>query len=269
MDHLEILGYICSILIGISLGLIGSGGSILTVPVLVYLMNIDPVQATAYSLFVVGCAALVGALKFMRRSEVDYKTGILFAIPSFIAVFITRKYIVPAIPEHIITIGNLPITKDVFIMLAFAVMMMAAAIAMIRPARRYYPIGDDQVAPYKNSLIIVEGFVVGILTGLVGAGGGFLIIPALVLLAKVPMKKAIGTSLMIIAAKSLIGFLGDVSERPSINWEFLSIFTLFSIGGIFIGMILIRFIPGGRLKRVFGWFVFLMAFYIIGKELLL
>jgi uncharacterized membrane protein YfcA len=168
-----------------------------------------------------------------------------------------------------VSFGSLEITKGVFIMIAFAIMMIAAAIAMIRQPKRYYPIGDDQVAPYKHSLIIVEGFVVGILTGFVGAGGGFLIIPALVLLAKIPMKTAIGTSLMIIAAKSLIGFLGDVSERPDINWEFLSIFTLFSIGGIFIGMILIRLIPGTKLKPVFGWFVFVMAFYILLKELIL
>jgi uncharacterized protein len=268
LDNLEILGYICSILIGISLGLIGSGGSILTVPVLVYLMNIHPVQATAYSLFVVGCAALVGALKFMKRSEVDYKTGILFAIPSFIAVFITRKYIVPAIPDHITSIGSLPVTKDIFIMIAFALMMIAAAIAMVRPAKRYYPIDDAQVVPYKYSLIVIEGFIVGILTGFVGAGGGFLIIPALVLLAKVPMKTAIGTSLMIIAAKSLIGFMGDVSEQPDINWKLLSIFTLFAIGGIFIGMILIRHVPGTKLKPAFGWFVFVMAFYIIARELI-
>ena len=268
VDHLEIIGYICSVLIGISLGLIGSGGSILTVPVLVYLMNINPVQATAYSLFVVGFAALVGALKFMRRAEVDYRTGVLFAIPSFIAVFITRKFIVPAIPVNFFSIGSLVITKDIFIMLAFAVMMIAAAIAMIRPVKSYAASEDRPATQYKWTLITVEGFIVGILTGVVGAGGGFLIIPALVLLAKVPMKTAIGTSLMIIAAKSLIGFLGDVSEQTQINWEFLSIFTLFSIGGIFIGMILIRHIPGGKLKPAFGWFVFFMAIYIIARELI-
>ena len=268
MDSLEILGYICSVLIGISLGLIGSGGSILTVPVLVYLMGIDPVQSTAYSLFVVGTAALVGALKFMRRSEVDYRTGLLFAAPALIGVFITRKYIVPAIPDHLFSINGVEISKDIFIMLAFAVMMLAAAFAMVRPGRRYHPVAEEQVAPYKISLILLEGFVVGILTGLVGAGGGFLIIPALVLLAKVPMKTAIGTSLMIIAIKSLLGFLGDVSVQPDIDWKFLGIFTFFSITGIFIGMGLIRIIPGHRLKPAFGYFVIIMAFYIIIRELI-
>ena len=268
VDHLEILGYICSILIGISLGLIGSGGSILTVPVLVYLMGIDPVRATAYSLFVVGLAALVGALKFMRRSEVDYKTGILFAIPSLIAVFITRKYIVPAIPEHILSIGSIEISKGIFIMVAFALMMLAAAYAMIKPERNLKPTQADEGAPYNLYLVMVEGFVVGILTGLVGAGGGFLIIPALVLLARVPMKRAIGTSLMIIALKSLLGFLGDVSEQPDIQWHFLIIFSLFSITGIFIGMGLIRLIPGHKLKPAFGYFVIMMAFYILARELI-
>lgn len=230
-------------------------------------MNIDPVKATAYSLFVVGVAALVGAIKFMRRKEIDYRTGIFFAIPSLIAVFITRKYIVPAIPDYIITIGDIPVTKGMFIMIAFALMMIAAAVAMIRkPGKNFYPIDNKETILYSHYLILLEGFIVGILTGLVGAGGGFLIIPALVLLAKVPMKMAIGTSLMIIAIKSLLGFSGDISEQPDIDWQFLIIFSLFSIVGIFIGMGVIRLIPGQKLKPAFGWFIFFMAFYIIARE---
>jgi uncharacterized membrane protein YfcA len=205
---LEVFGLIAAIFIGISLGLIGGGGSILTVPILVYLVGVTPVNATAYSLFVVGLTALIGSLAYIRKDLVCFRTTLIFSIPSFIAVFLTRKFILPAIPDMLFTIGAFTVTKDVGIMLLFAALMLAAAFTMIRTPRLKEGKKDiDHPMP----LIIVEGFVVGIITGLVGAGGGFLIIPVLVIFAGLPMKKAVGTSLVIIAVKSLIGFLGDVS----------------------------------------------------------
>jgi len=266
MDILEILGYFGALLIGVVLGLIGGGGSILTVPVLVYLMAINPVTATAYSLFVVGTSALVGALRNLPKKLIDFRTAIVFAIPAFIAVYLTRMYLVPAIPEEIFSIGGLMITKNIGIMLFFAIIMVIASISMITQ-KRTVDTGEEQEVQYNYPLIILEGIVVGLLTGIVGAGGGFLIIPALVLLAKIPMKKAVATSLLIIAFKSLIGFIGDV-QNLEIDWPFLLIFTAISIGGIWLGVYLNKFIDGKKLKKGFGWFVLVMGIYIILSELL-
>ena len=265
MDISTILGYIGALFIGVVLGLIGGGGSILTVPVLVYLLHINPVTATAYSLFVVGASSLVGAIQNIQKKLVDFRTAIVFAIPAFIAVYSTRKFIVPAIPEQLFTLGSFVVTKNIAIMVFFAIIMLLASFSMIKDKRDNSQNENESVA-YNYPLIIVEGIVVGILTGIVGAGGGFLIIPALVLLAKLPMKKAVATSLLIIAIKSLIGFIGDV-ENLEIDWNFLFVFTIISIIGIFIGGYISNFIEGKKLKKAFGWFVLLMGIYIIYKEL--
>ena len=261
---MEILGYFGALIIGVVLGLIGGGGSILTVPVLVYLLAVNPVTATAYSLFVVGTSALVGAVKNMQKKLVDFRTAIVFAIPAFLAVYATRKYMVPAIPESLFSIAGVEITKNIGIMLFFAIIMILASVSMIRESgkKRSEPVAVS----YNYPLIIIEGIVVGVLTGIVGAGGGFLIIPALVLLAKLPMKKAVATSLLIIAIKSLIGFIGDV-QNMNINWAFLAIFTGLSMIGMFIGIYLNKFIDGKKLKKGFGWFVLLMGIYIIWAEI--
>ena len=264
MDVTQILGYLGALLIGIVLGLIGGGGSILTVPILVYLLYINPVTATAYSLFVVGISALVGTFRNLQKGLVDFRTGFVFAVPAFIAVYATRKFIVPAIPEHLFTVGNFEVTKDIAIMVFFAIIMLLASLSMIRDKREDN--GEDQEVKYNYPLIIIEGAVVGVLTGIVGAGGGFLIIPALVLLARLPMKKAVATSLLIIAVKSLIGFIGDV-ENLDIDWNFLLIFTAISVAGIFLGIWISNFIEGKKLKKGFGYFVLIMAVYIFYKEL--
>lgn len=264
MDLVTILGYVGALLIGLVLGLIGGGGSILTVPVLVYLLGVNPVLATAYSLFVVGSAALVGAIRNMQKGLVDFRTAIVFAIPAFVAVYISRKYLIPAIPEQITQIGEFVVSKNIAIMIFFAIIMLLASISMIRNKRK--ETGEEQEVKYNYPLIVVEGLLVGLVTGIVGAGGGFLIIPALVLLARLPMKKAVATSLLIIAIKSLIGFLGDV-QNLEIDWIFLGSFTLLSVVGIFVGIWLNQFIDGKKLKKGFGWFVLLMGVYIIIKEL--
>ena len=263
MDITQILGYVGALAIGIVLGLIGGGGSILTVPVLVYLLYINPVTATAYSLFVVGVSALVGAIRNIQKGLVDFKTAIVFAIPAFIAVYATRKFLVPAIPDQLFEINGFLVTKNIAIMVFFAIIMFVAAISMIKSNGK--KITSETTVVYNYPLIIIEGIVVGLLTGIVGAGGGFLIIPALVLLAKLPMKKAVATSLLIIAIKSLIGFIGDV-ENLDIDWTFLLIFTTISVVGIFVGTWLNKFIDGKKLKKSFGWFVLAMALYIVFKE---
>ncbi len=264
MGLIEILGYFGALIIGVVLGLIGGGGSILTVPILVYLLALNPVTATAYSLFVVGATSLVGAIKNMKNKQVDFRTAFVFAVPAFIAVYATRMYIVPAIPDHLFNIFGFEVTRSIGIMLFFAIIMIVSAISMIFNGN-----GKEEVeekVSYNYPLIVIEGIAVGLLTGIVGAGGGFLIIPALVLLAKLPMKKAVATSLLIIAIKSLIGFIGDI-QNMEIDWVFLLIFTGLSIVGIFIGIYLSKFIDGKKLKKSFGWFVLVMGIYIVYKEL--
>ncbi|WP_339610373.1 sulfite exporter TauE/SafE family protein [uncultured Planktosalinus sp.] len=265
MDFIEIIGYAAALIIGVVLGLIGGGGSILTVPVFVYLLGVNPVTATAYSLFVVGVSALVGAFQNFRKGLVDFKTAVVFSIPAFIAVYLTRRFLVPSIPQELFTIGGVTLTKNSAIMVFFALIMLLAAFSMIRN-KKPEPDSDTQLQ-FNYPLIIIEGFIVGVLTGVVGAGGGFLIIPALVLLAKLPMKKAVATSLLIIAVKSLIGFIGDIETMP-IDWSFLVGFTLLSVFGIFAGVWLNQFIDSKKLKKSFGWFVLIMALYIFLKEFL-
>ena len=262
-----ILGYLGAILIGIVLGFIGGGGSILTLPVLVYLFGIEPVIATAYSLFIVGIAAVAGTLKNMSQKLVDFKTALIFALPAFIAVYLTRRYLVPALPDPLLNIGGWTLSKDVGIMVFFAFIMVLASISMIRDRREEPETNQDSEPRYNYPLIVLEGFVVGVLTGIVGAGGGFLIIPALVLLAKLPMKKAIATSLLIIAIKSLIGFVGDL-QVIEIDWLFLLIFAAISVFGIFVGVWLNQIVPGKKLKKGFGWFVLVMGVFIVLRELL-
>lgn len=263
---MEYLSYLMATLIGISLGLIGAGGSILTVPVLVYLAGVEPVLATAYSLFVVGSTALVGGIKNAFKGRVAFKTAFIFGIPSILAVYTTRALLLPSIPTKIILTDSIILTKGLVLILLFAGLMVITSISMIRSKKSEIDEIENRLESPNYALILLEGIGVGILTGLVGAGGGFLIIPALVLFAGLKMKLAVGTSLFIIASKSLIGFTGDIQIGTQIDWEFLLTFTMFSVAGIFAGVWLSKFIDGQRLKKGFGWFVLVMGIYIIVKE---
>lgn len=263
---LELLGYAGAILMGLSLGLIGGGGSILTVPILVYLFSVDAVLATAYSLFVVGLTSLIGSFSHMRLGNIHWRTAIVFGIPSIISVYLTRAYVVPAIPDPVFHLGDAAVSKAHAILLLFAVIMLLASYSMIR--KRVVMENEEAEPRYNYPLILLEGIVVGAVTGLVGAGGGFLIIPALVLLAKLPMKQAVGTSLIIIAAKSLIGFTGDLKGNQVIDWRFLLIFSLIAMVGIIAGSMLSQNISNEKLKPAFGWFVLVMGVYIIAKEMM-
>ncbi|MEP7170045.1 MAG: sulfite exporter TauE/SafE family protein [Bacteroidota bacterium] len=262
-----ILGHIAAIIIGISLGLIGSGGSILTVPVLVYLIGMQPVDATGYSLFIVGLTALVGCVSHATKKGLNYRNAILFGIPSIAGVYISRGYIVPALPENIISIESFLITKNIFIMLLFSVLMVISSRSMIKSGKIAESESQEDIKK-STLLLMLDGMAVGIITGFVGVGGGFLIIPALVNFAKMPMKKAIGTSLFIIAINAFIGFGVQLKISSEIDWKFLFFFSLFSISGVFVGNYISKFISGQKLKPIFGWFILVMGIYIIVRELI-
>jgi uncharacterized protein len=267
--HMDVLGYIAAVLIGLSLGMIGSGGSILTVPVLVYLFHINPLLATTSSLFIVGTTSLVGGLRAYSMSLVDFKAVTEFGIPSIFSIFVTRHYLLPELPETIFRIGHENISKDMFLMIVFALLMLAASISMITASEdRARHAGMEKDRHQKAVPLVLLGLLIGVITGLLGAGGGFLIIPTLVLFLRLPMKTAVGTSLLIIAINSLFGFLFSLKQFEY-DWRLLITFTLLSIAGIFIGIDLAEKVSPASLKKGFGWFILVMGIYIILRELIL
>ena len=260
---MEIFGYICALIIGITLGLIGGGGSILAVPVLAYLFSVNEKVATAYSLFIVGSSALVGGIKQHLKGFVDWRTAVVFGAPALLGVTLVRHFVVPALPDVLFSVGNFEFTRRMGMFGLFAALMIPAAISMLKTQKTQKTSGE---VSYNYPLILVKGLTIGTITGMIGAGGGFLIIPALVILANVEMKVAVATSLIIIAFNSLTGFfLGDALTME-IDWRFLISFTSLSLVGIFIGSYLGNFIDGKKLKKSFGYFIFIMALFIFYME---
>lgn len=266
MELSQIIGYILAVFVGIILGMIGSGGSILSVPILVYVMGIEPILATAYSLFIIGTTSFVGGIQKAKQKLVDFKKVVLFGIPTVITVFITRIVIVPRIPDIIFTSDLFTLQKSVLIMIVFAIVMIFASVRMIIPLNEKTVAPNEKLNYYK---IVSLGILIGLISGFVGAGGGFLIVPTLLFFAKTPMKMAVGTSLIIVSLQSLIGFSGDLMGNQIIDWDLLKIFTIASIVGIIIGNRISRKIEDIKLKTVFGWFVLAMGVFIIIKELYL
>lgn len=259
----EIFGYIASIGIGIILGMLGGGGSILSIPILVYIFHVDAVQASAYSLFIVGVTSLIGAIPKYKDHLVNTQTGLLFGLPSIATIFLTRKWIVPAIPDIIIQTEYVLVTKRLLILGVFSVLMILASLSMIRGRKEIQT--DD--GPWRIPILIAEGALIGFLTGLVGAGGGFLIIPALVWLTGLPFKTAVGTSLFIIAINSIMGFLGDLLNYR-MEWGFLLTLTGLAAVGILIGNQFQRYLPASYLRRSFGWLILFIGIWILSTELI-
>ena len=297
-------GVALAVVVGAIMGLTGAGGSILTVPILVYVVGIDAVTATAYSLFVVGVTSVVGAASYWRRGLVHLRAALAFSIPSLLVVFLTRRWLVPAIPPQLGRVAGVEVSKELFILVLFAVIMGLSALSMIvrprfaapvagnggtgnggaaavelpppvrsaaaaAPAKAGVPPAEGIVHPAKVSvpLVVLEGAVIGVLTGVVGAGGGFAIVPALAVFARLPMRVAVGTSLTIIAAKSLFGVLGDLSRESRFDWGLLLAFTALAVAGIVLGSRLSRLVPGTKLRPAFGWFVLASAGGILVREL--
>jgi uncharacterized membrane protein YfcA len=266
MEIAQLVGYILAVFVGMTLGMLGSGGSILSVPILVYVMGIEPTLATAYSLFVIGTTSLVGGIHKAKQNLVDFNKVILFGIPAIISVFVTRKILVPRIPDVIFSTDNFTLTKSVLIMVVFAFVMIIASVRMIKPLKEKIVYRDFKLNYFKIALM---GILIGIVSGFVGAGGGFLIVPTLLFFANTPIKMAVGTSLFIVSAQSLIGFTGDIMSDQIIDWKLLELFTLASIVGIFIGNFISKKVADEKLKTSFGWFVLSMGIYIIIREVFL
>jgi uncharacterized membrane protein YfcA len=256
-----LLGYILAIVMGLTLGLVGAGGSILTVPILVYLLGVKPVVATGYSLLIVGTAALTGAIRYWRNGFVNLRAAFMFAVPAMLTVLATRIFIVPAIPDPI-----LGIPKDIFIMLLFAILMIVAALFMLKPLK-VEKAPHSQMPPTRAAKLVIGSACVGLLTGMVGAGGGFLIIPTLIALFGLPVKEAIGTSLAIIAINSLVGFQGDIASGISLDWHLLGLFIGLTLLGMWIGTTLAKRMEGEKLKKLFGVFTLLVGLAVLAEEL--
>lgn len=249
--------WILIFLMGLVLGLLGGGGGILTVPILVYFFSVPPELGVTYSLFVVGVSALIGLLKYQKHGHVQFGTGVFFALPAVFATSITRQLILPQVPEVLFEIGSVGVTKSLAIMLLFSAVMLASAIAMIR--------GRESKVKMSKLEVTASGGMVGLISGLVGAGGGFLIVPVLTQSLGLRMKDAIGTSLFIISLNSLAGFLMTANSKA--NLSFMMMLTIVSSFGIGFGSLLNQKIPEAPLKRAFGYFVFVFGLVIFFEQL--
>lgn len=262
------LGYIAFLIIGLILGLIGGGGSILGVPVLVYIMDYGAEEATTYSLFIVGLTSLIGAISYLRKGELSAEALFEFALASMVSVFCMRKFIMPAIPQELHFFG-IEFSKHSLIMLLFSVLILSSSFSMIRKRKpnsiRQIKMDEFYRSPLGLPFTIILGICVGMITGFVGAGGGFIIVPVLIFILRLNFKKAIGTSLCIIAINSLVGFTGNIGTQE-INWKFLIIISLIAIVGILVGSLLSGKISSAKLKPAFGWFTLLVGIFIFVKE---
>lgn len=263
---MAVAGYIAAVFIGLILGMIGAGGAVLAVPVLVYLFGLDPTLATAYSLFVVGVTAAIGAAMRYKVIIMHWRIALLFAVPSLTTIFLTRMYVVPAIPEVVFSMGDYELSKGTLLLTVFAVVMFFSAFSMI--SHRQPEELEGKTVSLNYVFLVLRNASIGVLFGLVGAGGGFLIVPALVLTMKLSMKHAVATSLLIVSINTMLGFLGDVANQ-TIDWKFLLGFCLISVAGMLIGSYLAKGIKSEYLKKGFGWFVLIMSILILTKELFL
>jgi uncharacterized membrane protein YfcA len=260
---MEFIGYFALIGIGIVLSLIGGGGSLLSVPILVYLFSLDVVTASSYSLFIVGTTSLVGARLKQKEHRVDMQSAIIFSGCSVVAIFFTRKWIVPRIPEEIFLFDNLPITKRILMLGIFALMAIASSLAILLKN----DLSSRSLGRPRPKLLIPVSFSIGILVGSVGVGGGFLILPSLIFFARLPFKIALGTTLLVIGFSSLLGFLGDVMNHE-INWVFLLLITSLASLGMIIGNFYSRRIPVQYLRESFGWLMLTIAIVILVTEII-
>lgn len=260
----ELETFIASLGIGLSLGFMGAGGSILTIPVFVYVLKKDPLTSGVYSMFVVGMSSMAGTIQSMFNKLVDFRVTITFGVPSIAGVLVARKLIVPLIPDELFSVGSFYFSKSMLFMLCLSGLMFLSALRMLKPQMSNNSPTINAEKP-ATILLLLRGLIVGAITGLLGIGGGFLIVPALYFLARLPVKKAIGTALLIITVNSLFSFLSSFGSME-LDWLLLVKFSLGAIVGIMIGTRLSQKIPGYYLKKIFGWFVLSISIYIVYNE---
>jgi uncharacterized membrane protein YfcA len=240
-----------SLLVGVALGLLGGGGSILTLPILTYVVEMETKAAIAASLFVVAVTSATGVISHARAGRVRWRTGLVFGAAGMVGAYGGGR-LAAFIPAKVL-------------MVMFALMMVATAVAMLRGRRSG---GADTPADLPVVLVILEGIAVGVVTGIVGAGGGFLVVPALVLLGGLSMETAVGTSLLVISMKSLAGFYGHLEHVHDLDWNTTLAVTAFAVAGSFVGGALAGRVPPATLRKGFGWFVLVMAALVLSRELL-
>ncbi len=250
MTGTEVIGYLSAVVVGLVIGLAGGGGSILTVPIFVYIFGVPTLLATSYSLFVVGSTSLIGSINHIIKKRVDLRVTAAFALPSFLSVYLSRRFLLPALPDPLFAFEDFVLSKSHAILYFFVLVMIVAARAMIRSDRPEQ--GEAADGKPRYVMLSLDGLAVGLLTGTIGAGGGFIIVPMLVLLAGLPIHRAVATSVVIIAVNSFVGFIGDIGHTQ-LHWDFLLPFTGLSVVGIFLGMYLARFVAPDKLKKSFGW----------------
>ena len=244
--------------------MLGGGGALLSIPVLVYLFHIEPALATSYSLSLIGVTAISGAYQNIRKKLIDYNAALYYGVPSVISVYAVRRWVMPNLPKVIFTFGDFTVDKNLFILIILAAVMLVAAYKMITTPNKTEEEPEHEVNHARLAFFAV---FIGAFLGLVGAGGGFLMVPALMYFANVHTKKAIGTSLLLVAVNSFIGFIGDMRSHVQIEWPFFFTFLFFSFTGVFIGNYMDNYIQGNKLKKAFGWFILITAVFIVVKEL--
>lgn len=259
---MEFFGYASLIGVGLLLGMMGGGGSILSVPILVYLFSLDVVVASSYSLFIVGSTSIVGTALKRRDRFIDVPSALWLGAPSLLTTFCTRKWIVCSIPEVLFMYGSTPLTRRALLLSLFATVVIVSAVMVLRS--RQSTKNDFSSRPNPLALILA-GVGVGFLSGLAGVGAGFLILPALILLAGLRFDIAVGSALPVIAMNSLVGFLGGLSSHP-VNWIFLGSISMLAVLGMFVGNDVANRFPAGTLKRAFGWSSLVLGIWILLTE---
>lgn len=261
---MEIIGLILTIFIGLLVGLFGGGGSILTVPVLVYLFAIPATLSTTYSLALVSITSLIAATPHVLQKKLSFKKILQFGIPSMLSLYTVRAYILPSIPATFTLLG-FEIEKNLFMMLFFSVLMLTSGFFMIKQKKNNPDCFD---CPYNHFVLMIAGLFEGIITGIVGAGGGFIIVPVLMIFGKLSLKQAVANSLFIIGVKSFIGFLGS-HDIVELDFYFLAKILVIALVGMYFGIRLNKKLDAKQLKPIFGYFVMIMGFIILIKELLI
>lgn len=257
-----IFGLVLALFIGITLGLVGSGGSILTVPVFVYALGVDPNIATTYSLLAIAVSSSIGSIRNFALKRVKMNELVLFGVPSVITVYLTRQFLLPLVPDEF-NIGNWVIHQNTVLMLIFAVLMFISGYRMIKAAQL---LEFDATRKYPRYVMILQGAMLGFITGGVGAGGGFLIIPALVNFYGMPIMYAVATSLAIISFNSFFGLAGDLEKLHLFDWSILVPYTLILIVGMFTGFYVNKYFRGEQLKKGLGYLILAIGCFILVQE---